>query len=261
MGIMLHLVLIVYAAVLELASAYPSNSSTNLGLLSKRAVPVISNDFTATQKVQITQGFTDACALAQAGWNVVEHQVAKRLANENNYIYAKYFPTGTNDADGSHLNIVRTVFGNLIGGTITDTCSTHLPDFTIRADFVNLDIGKMSCTNSGVMASTRNGGDMATVPPIMVLCDPALEHGNIGPTVVDGAPAPVTCDTVSAGEGQTTYRMDTLGATILHKYTSVSPTLSNARTNREIVAITPSSSKPPSQAERKTSSTATMTPR
>jgi hypothetical protein len=77
---------------------------------------------------------------------------------------------------------------------------------------------ELSCTNDDDMASTRDGGD-PDLNPTIVICPHLLKHGNIGAKVILNAPAPVTCDIVKEGGQRTTWRMNTIGSTILHEYT------------------------------------------
>lgn len=91
------------------------------------------------------------------------------------------------------------------------TCASLLTDLTIRPDYAD-EKGKMSCNAPDVMAATRDGEEDY---PSMILCKPGLAHGGIDKST-PGGPAPVTCDTI--GE-RVTWKMDTLGAIILHEYT------------------------------------------
>jgi hypothetical protein len=178
----------VWTAVLGPAFAYPPNfshlSNTSIFGFEKAPIdpPTISDSFIAVQKAQIQQGFKDACALALACFAAVKDQQAKN----NSRVYSKYFPTGSHDADGSHLNNVRMISGNIIGEN-TNICSEDLGDSTIRTDFPNTDNdNKLSCTKKSTMASTGNGAD-ESVKPTMVLCDSALAHGHIRPDKIAGA--------------------------------------------------------------------------
>ena len=136
---------------------------------------------------------------------------------EGNPTYAKYFNT-----DADTLNNVRQVFNGIVGGAPPPdgTCAKDLSLIAVSNDFPNPDNDDdLSCTEGNYMASTRDGENPDLVPTIVV-CPPLFAHGNIGPTVIpDPAPPPVTCDTVKEGGLRTTWRMNTVGSTILHEYT------------------------------------------
>jgi hypothetical protein len=114
------------------------------------------------------------------------------------------------------------VFNGIVGGAPPPdgTCSNLLGDIFVSNDFPNPDNkNKLSCAQEGVMASTRGGDDLDVDHPTIVICPSTLLHGNIGDKVIPNAPVPVTCDTVKEGGQRTTWRMNTVGSTILHEYT------------------------------------------
>jgi hypothetical protein len=120
------------------------------------------------------------------------------------------------------------VFNNIIGEDTSpgnqnsdppqkdEPCSSKLSAITVRADFAN-EKGKFSCTEPKVMGATRNG-DMEN--PTMILCKSGLAHGGINKGYDVGedpsGPSAVTCHTIG---DRAAWRMDTLGAVILHEYT------------------------------------------
>ena len=74
----------------------------------------------------------------------------------------------------------------------------------------------MSCVEGTVMGSTR---DEDRSNPRVILCRPAFKHGainNPGTIIPDEAIQAVTCANIG---DRVTWRMDTLGAIILHEYT------------------------------------------
>lgn len=113
------------------------------------------------------------------------------------------------------------VFNGIVGGAPPPdgTCSPELAQIAISNDFPNAaEDNELSCTSESVMASTRDGENVE-LKPTMIICPSTLTHGNIGDTVIKDAPVPVTCDTVKEDGQRTTWRMNTVGSTILHEYT------------------------------------------
>lgn len=225
MGSLIFFTLGLWATILRLVFSIPANSSKKGVQVANRASPQISELWKLWKEeltiAQVEQGIIDACVLAQSGFLEVK---AKQAGNSR--IYDKYFPDKNR---GSDLNNVRTTFGNIVQVKqgeppfLSTDCSAFLSHITISPDIPNPDNeNQISCTDASTMASMRYANSQ-TKNPIMILCESALQHGNIGPTqiTVDGedAPPPVTCDMVQKNGLRTTWRMNTLGAIILHEYT------------------------------------------
>lgn len=123
------------------------------------------------------------------------------------------------------------MFKNIIGddkspggtGQRPSPCSSILSNFKIVRDFKD-DKGEFSCVEPTDLAFTHNGGERERENGgelRMVICDPGLKHGGInkaynGDKYNPKGPAAVNCETIG---DRVTYRMETLGATILHEYT------------------------------------------
>lgn len=89
-----------------------------------------------------------------------------------------------------------------------------LKDITIRPDFPDPKTGALSCSDPDVEAEIR---ELTSDNPSIVLCDPAaFGHGSIGKGYTDGNIPAVTCDTL---DPRVSWKMDTLGAVLLHEYT------------------------------------------
>ena len=117
------------------------------------------------------------------------------------------------------------VFNNIIGKDTSpgnqngdprqndEPCSSALSSITVMMDFADAK-GEFTCTEPETMGGTRNG-DLDD--PVMILCKSGLAHGGINKGYDDmKGPSAVTCDTIGDG---VTWKMDTLGAVILHEYT------------------------------------------
>jgi hypothetical protein len=117
------------------------------------------------------------------------------------------------------------VFNNIIGKDTSpgnqngdprqndEPCSSELSSITVMVDFADAK-GEFTCTEPETMGGTRNG-DMDD--PVMILCKSGLAHGGINKGYDDmKGPSAVTCDTIG---DRVTWKMDTLGAVILHEYT------------------------------------------
>ena len=124
---------------------------------------------------------------------------------------------------------------DIIGGS-DEFCSADLAKIKIETDspIMNSKTGKLeiTCQTGDDDASTRFGNRDT---PVIILCLPALFHGNIesplkdpenGDIIQDG----VDCDSISTHsrtpkpplgqrKDRVTYRMTTLGAILLHEYT------------------------------------------
>jgi hypothetical protein len=108
-----------------------------------------------------------------------------------------------------------------------DGCGSTLQDVLFSKDFNTPDFGFV-CTEPGDSAETI---DPESTTPTIVLCDSAFKHGAIGRRP-GGFPPAVTCETIG---DQTSWRMSTLGSTILHEWTHVGALVGNAlaSTHRE----------------------------
>lgn len=86
---------------------------------------------------------------------------------------------------------------------------------TVSGDFVNPSNGKLTCTNEYSIGGLREG-DSDT--PIIILCDTtaAFGHGGIDKGYDNPPVAAVTCGSL---DDQTSWKMNTLGATLMHEYT------------------------------------------
>lgn len=94
-------------------------------------------------------------------------------------------------------------------------CSEKLRQLTFRADYADSE-GTMACDEARFMGETR---DEATDNPTVILCKSAFRHGAIndpGTIIPDDAIKAVTCANIG---DRVTWRMDTMGAVILHEYT------------------------------------------
>lgn len=150
--------------------------------------------------------------------------LTKCQADPKNPIYLKYFR-----ADQVHN--VQAIFKNIIGDDTSpggskqrsNPCSSDLSNIRIVRDFPD-EQGVRSCANPIALAATRNGKEIEREGGkelLTIICDLGLKHGGIN-KAYDGkehnpkGPTAVTCDTIG---DRVTYRMDTLGATLLHEYT------------------------------------------
>ena len=123
------------------------------------------------------------------------------------------------------MDSVLGVFSNIIGKDTSpgnqdgdprqkdEPCSSELSSITVMVDSADED-GEFTCTERETMGGTRHG-DLDN--PDMILCESGLAHGGINKGYDDKkGPSAVTCDTIG---DRVTWRMDTLGAVILHEYT------------------------------------------
>jgi hypothetical protein len=104
------------------------------------------------------------------------------------------------------------VFELIIGGDMK-TCSDELKHITVRADEKDAN-GDIVCNEPEIFGETLEG-DSDT--PTIVLCESGLKHGAIKSSIKDG-PKEVNCDNIG---NRVTWRMDTLGSTLIHEYTYV----------------------------------------
>lgn len=132
-------------------------------------------------------------------------------------MFNKYFP----DASAT---TVRKVFKQTIGDDTTpggagqraNTCSAELTNIKIVNDFEN-DKKKFACSAPDVFAALRDNEEDT---PKLILCPAAYNHGSINKAYNVGfnppGPGLTSCDTIG---DRVSYRMETLGAILLHEYT------------------------------------------
>ena len=133
-------------------------------------------------------------------------------------MFDKYF------VDDSAANIKK-VFKNIIGeedkspgGDEQDPnpCSDELKNIHIVNAFKDKK-GKLACGKPNVFAALRDNEEDS---PKMIICPAAFKHGGINKQYDIGfttpGPGPTNCGTIG---DRTSFRMETLGAIILHEYT------------------------------------------
>ena len=120
--------------------------------------------------------------------------------------------------------IVRNVFKSLFAGQLDGCGGKTLEDVLITQDF-DVPGNGYQCTNGRDMAMTIY---IATSNPTIILCPPGMKHGVVGRSTLPrlpGFPPPVTCNTIG---DRTSWRMNTLGLTILHEWTHIVPLVGQA---------------------------------
>lgn len=174
----------------------------------------------------------------------------------NNPIFQRYFPKDENTAINVK-KIFNNIIGNDKSSGLQkkfkevpddtpddelqkdEPCAEILKNFNIVADFKGGDRERFACEadeeddpdDPSTMAEVRDGkvadSDEGKTPKIIV-CNPGVAHGGIdkafktvqptraGPVSI--GPDAVTCKSVSDDGDRTTWRMETLGAVILHEY-------------------------------------------
>jgi hypothetical protein len=120
--------------------------------------------------------------------------------------------------------IVRDVFKSIFGGRL-DGCDKTLENVLFSKDF-DVPVWGFVCPNPRDIAMTIY---LDTTNPTIILCPTAMLHGIIGqgsvlPKLPD-FPLPVTCNTLG---DTTSWRMNTLGSTILHEWTHIVPLVGQA---------------------------------
>ena len=113
--------------------------------------------------------------------------------------------------------IVRDVFKSMFGGQL-DGCGKTLEDVLFSKDYDVPGLGFI-CTAPDITSETiKYDTGAATI----ILCPPVMKHGIVGqgstlPKLPD-FPLPVTCNTLG---DTTSWRMVTVGLTILHEWTHI----------------------------------------
>lgn len=135
-------------------------------------------------------------------------------AASHNAVYLNYFPATVSWMLGDPADIVQDVFKRVFAGQL-DGCGKTVEDVTISKDYDVPGQG-YSCTDPKYAGETI---DWNTPLPTIILCNTAMQHGVVDQSsMMQGFPAPVTCDTIG---GRTSWRMATLGATLLHEWTHI----------------------------------------
>ena len=212
---------IVLLLALIAALVYPSTSSplqsasaaiTTRQSLSKRGEPETGDDLPDTdnrpnQLDQVETAFKDALMLAS--------YVLDKIGGDNS-IFPNYF----NEADRGN---VRKVFATIVGQPPAPVGSTPGNDLLDNILVQTTDTeGKC---DPRTLAYTNDGD---TDHPYIVLCPAAFKKKAV--TTLNGAPNPaddpadaehyLNCeDTDANSDGHVSYRMNSLGATLLHEYT------------------------------------------
>ncbi|KAJ5887384.1 hypothetical protein N7495_007425 [Penicillium taxi] len=179
-------------AVPLLASPLSTESKTSIA---KRTIPSIE-EFDETDKIRIKNGFSDAMKIAKS--------VLTSKASIVDPILAKYF-------DKEDKTKVLEVYEKITGGSLAQYSGNTLLSQITVVDEGYPGWGHMSCGKDDDMGEIHL---FDTSNPILVVCDYALDRGNIDKGY-DDIPA-VTCDNIGDTVGS---KMDTLGSTILHEYT------------------------------------------
>lgn len=210
--------------VAEIASPPPES-------LPKPGVPPVPNcnhDFSDLEKSQIVEGFRDAQYLASAAYEAVtssplhnSNSLTSDQASYGNDIYMKYFPGALTWAFSSvdPAEVVREIFRRTWMGQLNG-CGNTLQDFLFSKDFDTAEFGFV-CTEPEYSAETI---DSESTTATIIICDSAFKHGAIGRRP-DGFPPAVTCETIGH---QTSWRMSTLGTTILHEWTHIGALVGDA---------------------------------